>query len=89
MCPFRPHGGHTPLESSSREITTIPFTKEEANFYKKIQLSNSWPEGAFPTGYWRSDGFKDQWVGDEPNLYMLSGISGTRWRTLPGNAGRK
>ena len=79
LCPFKRHGGHTPFESSSREIPSRPFTKLEADFYRKIQPSNSWPEGVFPTGYWRSNGFRDQWVNDEPNLYLLSGIGGTRW----------
>ena len=48
-----------------------------------MQLTNSWPEMAFPQGYWRSDGFSDQWTEDEPHLYMLTGTSGTRWPTIP------
>jgi hypothetical protein len=69
LCPWQPHGGHTPFESASREVGSRPFTKREADAYKKVQHSNTWPENVFPTGYWRGDGWKDQWNWDKPHLY--------------------
>ena len=79
MCPWKDHGGHTPVESSSREIASRRFTKLEADRYKRVQGSNTWPENVFSQGYWRSDGYKDQWVEGKPHLYYLSGTSGTGW----------
>ena len=79
QCPYASHGGHTPFESSSREVASRVFTKLEADRFKKVQGSCTWPENIFPTGYWRANGWSDQWVNDKPHMYYLSGTSGTRW----------
>jgi hypothetical protein len=79
MCPWQAHGGHTPFESPIREVGSRPFKKKEADAYKKVQHSNTWPENVFPIGYWRGDAWKDQWIWHQPHLYYLSGIGGTRW----------
>ena len=77
-CPYKDHGCHTSVESSSREVASRRFSKLEADRYKKVQGSSTWPENVFPQGYWRADGWGDQWVNDKPHLYYLSGTSGTR-----------
>jgi hypothetical protein len=61
-------------------VASRVFTKLEADRFKKVQGSCTWPENIFPTGYWRANGWSDQWVNDKPHLYYSSGTSGTRWR---------